>query len=75
MKRPLSLLALIITTAVLIYLQFCLSDITGREPGCGDGDLITIVGQVQGKEFRKSFSGEILPVIYLFPKEQNFFLF
>ncbi len=71
MKRPLSLLALILTTAVLIYLQFCLSDITGREPGCGDGDLITIVGQVQGKEFRKSFSGEILPVIYLFPKEQN----
>ncbi len=71
MKRPLCLLAILLTAAVFIYLELCLSDITGSIPSEGDGREAVLTGQVQGKEFRKSFSGDILPVIYLFPKSQN----
>ena len=36
-----------------------------------DGSYMTVYGKVQGKEFRKSFTGEILPVIYLLPNDQD----
>ncbi|MBQ7614003.1 MAG: ComEC/Rec2 family competence protein [Butyrivibrio sp.] len=71
MKRPLCLMALILTAAVFIYLELFLDDITGKTPADMDGRYITVVGKVQEKEFRKSFEGEILPVIYLIPNDQD----
>ena len=71
MKRPLCLLAILLTAAVYIYLEFNLSDITGKVPMELDGSYMTVYGKVQGKEFRKSFTGEILPVIYLLPNDQD----
>ena len=71
MKRPLAFVALLLTAAVFIYLELFLSDITGKLPMEDDGREVVLTGQVQGKEFRKNFSGEILPVIYLLPNDQN----
>ncbi len=72
MKRPLCLLAILLTAAVVIYLELFLSDFTGQIPGNLDGNYLTVVGRVEQKEVRKSFSGEYLPVIYIVPIEQKY---
>ena len=71
MKRPLCLLAVLLTAAVFIYLEIFSSDITGKAPEKPDQATVTVTGMVQGKEFRRSFDGEILPVIYLIPNSEK----
>jgi len=64
-------LAVLLTAAVFIYLEIFISDITGKAPDESGGTMVTVTGMVQSKEFRKSFEGEILPVIYLIPSDKN----
>ena len=71
MKRPLSLLAILLSAAVCIYLELFLSDIIGSGPFAEDGSFVTVVGRVSSKEFRRDFQGRILPVIYIVPTKQE----
>ena len=70
MKRPLCLLAILLSAAVCIYLEVFLSDITGNMSVAPDGSYQTVIGRVQSKEVRRSYQGEFLPVIYIVPTEQ-----
>ncbi|WP_081641075.1 DNA internalization-related competence protein ComEC/Rec2 [Butyrivibrio sp. XPD2006] len=71
MKRPLCLLAILLSAAVCIYLELFLSDIIGSGPSLDDGSFVTVVGRVSSKEFRRDFQGRILPVIYVVPTKQE----
>lgn len=68
MKRPLCVLALVLTAAVLLYLWFFYDDIEKRylcpEP---DGSTTEITGRVMSRELTKSYTGEMRSVIYLAP--------
>ncbi len=70
MKRPLCLLAILLSAAVCIYLEVFLSDIIGNMNAAPDGSYQTVIGRVQSKEVRRSYQGEFLPVIYIVPTEQ-----
>ena len=70
MKRPLCLLAILLSVAVCIYLELFSSDITGNMNEVPDGVYQSAVGRVQSKEVRKNYLGELLPVIYIVPTEQ-----
>ncbi len=72
MKRPLCLLAILLTAAVYIYLELFLSDITGQVPDELDGTYQEVVGKVEAMEVRKNFSGQYLPVIYIIPTKQEY---
>ena len=71
MKRPLCLLAILLSAAVCIYLEVFLSDIIGNMNAAPDGSYQTLIGRVQSKEVRRSYQGEFLPVIYIVPTEQT----
>ncbi len=66
MKRPLCAFALILTAAVLLYLELFYSDISHRssspEP---EGSYTEILGRVSGKELVKGYDGEEQVVIYI----------
>ncbi len=67
MKRPLCLMAILLTAAVYLYLEFFSSVNEGINKPDHAGESISVVGRVMSKEFKKSFSGEYLPVIYIIP--------
>ena len=71
MKRPLCLLAILLSAAVCIYLEVFLSDIIGNMNAAPDGSYQTVIGRVQSKEVRRSYQGEFIPVIYIVPTEQT----
>ncbi len=71
MKRPLCLLAILLTAVVYLYLEFFSSVSAGKAPPETLSQHISVVGRVSGKEFRKSFSGEFLPVICIVPIGEN----
>ncbi|MCR5747533.1 MAG: ComEC/Rec2 family competence protein, partial [Lachnospiraceae bacterium] len=70
MKRPLCLLAILVTAAVFLYLELSETDITGVNVH-SDGDVISIVGYVQNKEYKKSFASDKTPVLYILPTDQD----
>jgi competence protein ComEC len=72
MKRPLCVLALIVTAVVYLYLEFFSSVNAGDDTALGfSGRYVEVVGRVQNKEFKKSFDGGYLPVIYIVPTGEN----
>ena len=71
MKRPLCLLAILLSAAVCLYLELFLSDIIGDDVSDIDGSFVTVVGRVSAKEVRRDFQGQILPVIYIVPTKQE----
>ena len=70
MKRPLCLLAILLSAAVCIYLELFLSDIIGNMDDAPDGTYQTVIGRVQSREVRRNYQGELLPVIYIVPTGQ-----
>ena len=71
MKRPLCLLAILLTAVVYLYLEFFSSVSAAGTPPETLLQHTSVVGRVSGKEFRKSFTGEYLPVIYIVPIGEN----
>ncbi len=70
MKRPLCLLAILLSAAVCIYLELFLSDIIGNMDDVPDGTHQTVIGRVQSREVRRNYQGDLLPVIYIVPTGQ-----
>ena len=60
-------MAILLTAAVYLYLEFFSSVNEGFTEPDLTGEHISVVGRVMSKEFKKSFSGEYLPVIYIIP--------
>ena len=67
MKRPLCLIALIITALVYLYLELFISEYLVENSDIGDGSSLQIVGIVDRKEYRVDYLGEISLVIYIIP--------
>ncbi len=65
MKRPLCLLAILVTAAVYIYIELFASAQTGVLSPDSSGNYITIIGRVQGKEYKRNYDGAYAPVIYV----------
>ncbi len=69
MKRPLCLLAILVTAIVYLCLELFLYDTMTEKPVLPSGSHAELVGYVQGKELKKSYTGEYLPVIYIIPMD------
>ena len=63
-------MALLLTAAVFIFLQFHGSDLMGKEI-YGDGKMIEVTGVVEHKELKKGFDNALFPVIYIIPADSN----
>ena len=71
MKRPLCLLALMITALIYLYLELFVSDDLYDHSDTGDGEFLQIEGFVDSKEYRVDYLGEISPVIYIIPCKKD----
>lgn len=71
MKRPLCLIALIITALIYLYLELFVSDDLYDHSDAGDGNFLQIEGYVDRKEYRVDYLGEVSPVIYIIPCNRN----
>lgn len=71
MKRPLCLIALIITALIYLYLELFVSDDLYDHSDAGDGNFLQIEGYVDRKEYRVDYLGEVSPVIYIIPCKRN----
>ena len=71
MKRPLCLIALIITALIYLYLELFVSDDLNDHSDAGDSDFFQIEGYVDRKEYRVDYFGEVSPVIYIIPCNNN----
>ena len=69
MKRPLCLLAILVTAIVYLCLELFLYDTMVDRPVFQSDSSIELLGYVQTKELKKSYTGEYLPVIYIVPKD------
>lgn len=68
MKRPLCLLAILLTAAVFVFLEIK-NPLDSSLYEYSDGEEVTIVGTVEDKEFKKSYDGGLVPVIYIAPTD------
>ncbi len=71
MKRPLCLLALIITAIVYLYLFFFFSGISDNDYHIKDGNYTEIVGVVSDKGYRLDYFGNPSPVVYVIPSDNR----
>lgn len=70
MKRPLCLLAILVTVAAFFLNVFKYSSVIA-ENGPSDKSYIELVGKVHNKELKKDLSGNDISVIYLIPTGQE----
>ena len=70
MKRPLCLLAILVTVAVVFYLNIFTS-VNTDNTGVADMSHVELYGKVQNKELKKIYTGEMISVIYLVPLEKE----
>lgn len=71
MKRPLCLLAVIVTAVVYLCLELFLYNSLSDHPVPPEDSSIEIVGLVSGKELKKNYTGQYLPVIYIVPRDER----
>lgn len=71
MRRPLCLFSIIIAAAVFLYLELFSEHLLANMPPDMDGSCITLCGTVSFREYRKDYTGSILPVLYLVPEESS----
>ena len=69
MKRPLCLLAILVTVAA--FFLNVLKDGRALENGPPDNSFLELVGKVQQKELKRNYLGEDISVIYLIPTGQE----
>ena len=67
MKRPLFVLAIVITAVVYLYLELFLSDHLMDYSDSLDGNTIEVIGIVTEKQFKVNSYGGITPVVYITP--------
>lgn len=72
MKRPLCLMAILLTAIVYVYLEFFVSDYLKNPSEFTNDNQVQVIGIVERKEFRKDFEGDKALVIYLSPVNGNF---
>ncbi|MBQ8029941.1 MAG: ComEC/Rec2 family competence protein, partial [Butyrivibrio sp.] len=70
MKRPLCLLAILVTVAAFFLNVFKYSSVIA-ENGPSDKSYMELVGKVHNKELKKDLSGNDISVIYLIPTGQE----
>ncbi len=58
-------MAILVTAAVYIYIELFASAQTGVLSPDSSGNYITIIGRVQGKEYKRNYDGAYAPVIYV----------
>ncbi len=67
MKRPLCLLAILVTAVVWLYLEIIPINYVSNGMAKMQGDHVSVTGRVSAKEVKKDYLGETIPVIYLTP--------
>ncbi|RKM62942.1 DNA internalization-related competence protein ComEC/Rec2 [Butyrivibrio sp. XB500-5] len=70
MKRPFVVIASLITAIVFIYLNISFDNIVCMPAKELDGSFAELIGVVSKKELKTIYSGDIVSVIYLVPKDK-----
>lgn len=71
MRRPLCLITMIIAAAVFLYLELFSDNLLSDISPDLDKSPVTLCGTVSFREYRKDYTGSVLPVLYLIPDRSS----